>query len=38
MEDSASDHEEEVASTPCDEVQDDLGVDTPKWVGALVHG
>jgi hypothetical protein len=37
LEDSTLDHEEEVESTPCDEVQYDLGVDTPKWVGALIH-
>jgi hypothetical protein len=38
QEDSTSDHEDEVASTPCDEVHDDLGVDTPKDDGALTHG
>jgi hypothetical protein len=37
QEDSTSDHEEEV-SPPCEEVDDDLGVDTPKsacehWYG-----
>jgi hypothetical protein len=35
---STSDHEEEIASSSCDEVQDDFGVDTPKGDGALTQG
>jgi hypothetical protein len=38
QEDSTSDHEEEIASSSCDEIQDDLGVDTPKGDGALTQG
>jgi hypothetical protein len=30
--------EEEVAYLPCDDVQDDLGVDTPKGDGSFTHG
>jgi hypothetical protein len=37
QEDNTSDHEEEVASWPCDGIQDDLGVDTPKGDGALTQ-
>jgi hypothetical protein len=36
LEDSTSNHEKEVSSTPFDEFLDYLGVDTPMWVGTLV--
>jgi hypothetical protein len=38
QEDNTLDHEEEITSSPCDEVHDDLGVDTPKGDGTLSHG